>query len=151
MPEYEEKYLDCPAEIRELELDYKKAKGRSQFMVGRRLSDMVYAYTLQKMNIHSVLAWYMSDGDGWGVCSCGLKLDDSEDLTTYQGHLFDGQPVSQIIFNSGPEFGYVALCLDCRITHFTIQKGEYEFYGIPDIDVEVTLAQHGHCVPPVIG
>jgi hypothetical protein len=145
MPSYEKEFIDCIKTIEYYEARQKKATGYNKYMLGRRESDFVYTYTLQRMNIHTSRLGVSSDRGDYVVCSCGLKYKEELGNEIARGHLYNGELTQQVIFYSGAEYGWVYFCQCCLEAWPIISKGEYKFYGIPDVDVEATLAQHSTC------
>lgn len=141
MPEYIEKYLDCQAEIEELERDYKGAPARTQFMLARRQSDMAHTHYLQSQNIHSVVASLMSPAEDYKVCSCGLKFKYSAEEHEVGGHLFKGEVTRQINVHLD-EWIFTAYCQDCNCSYNFAYRRLPGKYGLPRLNPEKTIANH---------
>lgn len=102
----------------------------------------------RSVNFHSIVDSVLSTAEDYKVCSCGLKFDYRLKVHEAYGHILNCQETRKIIIN--PAVGYMGtlyelFCQDCG-GFWPAKTGRgIGRFGLPDINLEKTMAQHKTC------
>ncbi|MFM6962822.1 MAG: hypothetical protein ACKOWJ_00930 [Micrococcales bacterium] len=136
MPKYFDNLRFAVATLAEYEADYKTAKGRSAWMVGRRIGEYAEFVAQQAQGIHKVAVVI----DGHETCLCGLISPDLDtQIQRAPGHLQGGQLTTLLIHDFDDGGGYELYCQVCR------ESWPLALDRRREIDLVATLAQHQTC------